>query len=294
MCRAYVVDDNVLATAIVGSVARGWADAYSDIEILVVWAEPPSKSMRLAAVARAGGHIDIDWAESLHADWRAALAARNGLIGEMWPFQDDEFAEHFPVQGVAVGVSGFTAATIEAICHELLVQHRPTDDAEMVASSIIDAWDVSGTDRLAVWQQRLANYPIELATSVVVRELEVDPEWWGVEALAHRNDLLALDAALLRMRRRIFRLLLALNRRYLVDPRPKWTQRLVQSMPQRPSGVELLWSPPRSRSTPAEVASIRALLENTLAIVEDDLPAVDIAAARRWFDHQRGPWERPR
>ena len=52
---AYGVSPNVAAVYIAGSVARGWADRYSDIELDVYWSTPPSDGERLEIIRRAGG-----------------------------------------------------------------------------------------------------------------------------------------------------------------------------------------------------------------------------------------------
>ena len=40
-----------------GSVARGQADRYSDIELSVVWREPPTEADRAAAISAAAGDL---------------------------------------------------------------------------------------------------------------------------------------------------------------------------------------------------------------------------------------------
>lgn len=293
VCLAYAEDPSVVATCVVGSVARGWADEFSDVEIFVVWNEPPDIARRRAAVARARGRIDVDWATATVDDWRAALAANGGVIGELWPYEDDEYAEHFPVDGVPVGVSGFTVATIDAICAQLLVEFDPTDDAELVASSLVDGWDVTGSERRGGWRRRLVDYPDGLASAVATRELQIDQGWWLVDALAAREDLVALNAVVGRMRSRIVRVLLALNRRYLIDPRPKWVRRTIESLPLQPAGAALLWSRSSEREARDDVGPVQQLWEETLDLVVERIPGVDVDTARRWFRHRRGPWQPP-
>lgn len=59
---AYAADPAVAAVYVAGSVARGWADQYSDVELDVYWHEPPGDAQRVQAVERAGAAIDVDWA----------------------------------------------------------------------------------------------------------------------------------------------------------------------------------------------------------------------------------------
>src|SRR3954463_8936505 len=57
IAAAYRENPNVLVVMVSGSVARGHADTYSDLEIGVFWAHPPSDDERKAAVARTGGEV---------------------------------------------------------------------------------------------------------------------------------------------------------------------------------------------------------------------------------------------
>jgi hypothetical protein len=61
IAAAYTMDSKVAVVALGGSVARGWADRHSDIELFVFWYESPSDTDRLNAVSRAGGRIDLWW-----------------------------------------------------------------------------------------------------------------------------------------------------------------------------------------------------------------------------------------
>ncbi|MGN6752015.1 MAG: hypothetical protein ACTHJJ_05625, partial [Intrasporangium sp.] len=51
---AYAADEAVVASLVAGSVARGRADALSDIELDVYWAQPPTVTQREAAIEGAG------------------------------------------------------------------------------------------------------------------------------------------------------------------------------------------------------------------------------------------------
>jgi predicted nucleotidyltransferase len=57
IAAAYRENPNVLVVMVSGSVARGHADTYSDLEIGVFWAHPPSDAERKTAIARTGGEV---------------------------------------------------------------------------------------------------------------------------------------------------------------------------------------------------------------------------------------------
>ncbi len=51
----YRANPKVAAVLVEGSVARGYADHFSDIDLAVFWAEPPTAQERRDIVKRAGG-----------------------------------------------------------------------------------------------------------------------------------------------------------------------------------------------------------------------------------------------
>src|SRR5260370_18333055 len=60
----------VAAVLVEGSVARGYADHFSDIDLAVFWAEPPTAQERRDIVKRAGGSYRHPWpSHSEEAGW---------------------------------------------------------------------------------------------------------------------------------------------------------------------------------------------------------------------------------
>ncbi len=288
VCRAYAADPAVAATAVVGSVARGWADAHSDVDVLVAWSVPPSDVKRRKAVERAGGRIDVDWSRSTAAEeWTESMAHNQGRVGQLWPLTDGEYSEHYFAEGIHVGVSGFLAGTIDSVAQELVGDCRPRDDAEILAAAVVNAMDVTGGALLSAWRSRLAAYPDELAAAIIARELAVDEGWWAVDQLASRNDRPALDAVLGAMQRRIFRILLALNRRYLADPRPKWSAQELALLRIGPGDLTRRWTSVQTGPAEASATTLQSLFEETLTLVERQRLAVGVGDARRWFRHRR-------
>ena len=86
----YADSPKVAAIVMAGSIARGWADRHSDIELDVYWSEPPEDTDRMAPIHSAGGKIDIFWAEppstkntSASSIGRTATSASSGRMSRM-------------------------------------------------------------------------------------------------------------------------------------------------------------------------------------------------------------------
>lgn len=287
VCLSYAASPKVAATALGGSVARGWADQHSDIEVFVFWAQAPTDEERVAAVSRSGGGIDVDWSTA-DADqkWASAFFATSGRVSELWPLEDDEWSEHYYLDKTHVGVNGFLVSMIDDWVDGLVVGN-PNDAAEMVAATIIDRAHVTGEDLLLRWARKLEPYPELLARANIDNWLQRDERWWDVDRLASRGDRPAFDAVAIAMQQRLIRLLLAINGIYLPDPRPKWVRRLVEECDIKPKSflkrLELA-----QVSLPRESAfHLQDLLDDTLEVIDDQFPTVDVNNARKLYRHRR-------
>src|SRR4051812_2170186 len=72
---AYYDNPKVCAILLAGSVARGIADRYSDIEMTVFWGGAPPDEARRDAIARGGGELinfydydedNAEWSDDVH------------------------------------------------------------------------------------------------------------------------------------------------------------------------------------------------------------------------------------
>ena len=89
----YALNPNVAVVCVAGSVARGWADRYSDIELDVYWSTPPSDAERIEIIRRAGGEVDVHWgAPPGDAEYRAMLRKLHGHVSQVWPYEDFELS----------------------------------------------------------------------------------------------------------------------------------------------------------------------------------------------------------
>src|SRR5262249_38642634 len=95
---------------------RGTADRYSDLELDVYWSAPPSDAERRAAVERAGG-----------------------TLLELFPYEDDEWAEEITVGGFHVGTSTFLVQTMERYLAEVVDEYSTRHRPQIQLSSVLHA-----------------------------------------------------------------------------------------------------------------------------------------------------------
>lgn len=291
---AYAADINVGAVAIAGSVARGLADRYSDIELHVFWRVPPTTQARVAAAARAGGKIDFVWTEApTEEEYKTIIEKTHGQVGLLWPREDDEWSEIYYVKGVFIDVSNFLASQVDSYLTDILTRHDPSDVKQMLISAVQCAIPLHGEGVIERWRKRASTYPIELSRAVVLQNLSVEKDWWACDQLVDRGERVLLSELFCTMERKILRLLLGLNRIYIPDVRLKWGRHLIEQMTIRPSRLAERLRDVFRLEPRLAVIEIQQLLEETWNLVEEHSPDIEPARLSRWFRHRRVVWEGP-
>src|SRR5690242_18777855 len=98
IAAAYATNPKVRAVLLAGSVARGLADRFSDIEIDIFWVEPPTEADLTAPIERFGWKV-----LGRHVD-------------------ENEWADSFFIEGIKVDTSQFLVSTIDRWLDDALVR----------------------------------------------------------------------------------------------------------------------------------------------------------------------------
>jgi hypothetical protein len=267
---AFAADPKARVVMIAGSTGRGEADRYSDLEVDVYWSAAPTDEERRAVVARAGGEL-LD----------------------LWPYEEDEWAEEISFGGFHVGTSTFLVETMERYLRLVVDQGDPDPLAQMRLSSVQQAQTVKGEDLVAAWRARAAAYPAALTAAMLRANLEFDGVGYAEEMFAARDDLIPLYDLVARVERQILGALLGVNRIYLANPSFKGMDALIAAM---------RWAPPdlaaRLRAAfrlppAAGVAALHEVIEDVFRVVEARVPDFDVAPYRARVAARRGVWDAP-
>jgi hypothetical protein len=196
---AYAAAVEVDAVILSGSVARGHADRWSDVEIGVFWAVPPSEDRRrqLATTARNCRLFPYDDAERWWAD--DLELEPNGLLTE---------------------VVHMLTTDAEAVVHDVTREFEPDPAKRNVVAGILDGQPAAGDALIRNWQQRATPYPRELAAAVVDATGMIDhfSRW---RMLHERDNPLQLAQMFSTSAKQMIDMLMAVNGRY--GPKPeKW------------------------------------------------------------------------
>ncbi len=262
----YSANPKVTTVIVGGSVARGCADHFSNIDLGVFWTTPPTEKARRAIINRAGGR-------------RASI----------FPFNREEggWSEHFEVARVTIDVRHVTVETIERILADMLERADPSLAKQQHLAALLSALPLSDPASLTRWQQQAMVYPQGLSTAMAQTYLRFRPAW-ELEMLAERNDLLVLYESFCAAQRHLLLVLMGLN--HLYYPGFKWVDQLMGQMsitpPQLASRFKQLFGIV-SIDPLAAVYQLHELIEETFVLVETYLDEIDTSQARTRFQERR-------
>ncbi len=248
-----------------GSGARGDADFFSDVDLLLYVDEaPPEDRLDLLRDAL-GGTNDVAIAPQL---------------------------VQFEVGGVAVQVGYTTVAELEEQLDKLLVRLEDVHGPEQkLLSGLLEGRPLYGEELLARWRERVAAYPDELRRASIEQHWHFFPLWWLGEAMAARDtELWRLDM-LLEASFNLLAVLAALNRVYFARFELKRLRALVAKFEQAPPDLadrlEALFRLPAEEAADELgrlVAETRDLVAREPGLSDLELPI------RRAPGTRRRPW----
>jgi hypothetical protein len=243
------------AALLAGSGARGDADYFSDVDLLLYVDELPPDD-RLDRL-------------------RDALDGTNPV-----PIAPPHLVQ-FDVGGVAVQVGYTSVADLEEELDQLLVRledvHGPS---QKLLSGLLEGRPLHGEELLGRWRERVAAYPDELRVAAIEHHWRFFPLWWYGEAMAARDtELWRLDM-LLEAAFNLLGVLAALNRVYFARFELKRLRMLVAKFEHAPprlaDRLEALF-----RLQPAEAAAdLGRLVLETRDLVARELPGLDLPLRR--------------
>ena len=219
--RIYSDDPRVLAVMAGGSVSRGSADEYSDVEIGVFWDTPPSDADRRDAARRMGG--------------------------EVWKFDPsggDRASEHIGLSEATVGSKRYRGTAMVSPVHMTVTTTEEwigalIDDLDTapqkyeLTAAIRYGVPLYGHDLVRGWKEKATSFPDRLAVKLVQQNLWLGP-WFNRVAYAERADHLVMAQQLVWMQQGIVKVLAALNREYLPSMEHKWVDWLLEGLEIKP------------------------------------------------------------
>jgi hypothetical protein len=239
------------AALLAGSGARGDADFYSDVDLLLYVDELPPEE-RLEELREAvGGELPLPIAP--------------------WLVQ-------FYVDGMAVQVGYSTVARIDEELDGALVRLEEVIGSpnQKMLSGFLEGLPLHGEELIAAWRARVAAYPDELRRASIEHHWRFFPLWFYAPAMAERDaELWRLDV-LLDAAFNLLGVLAALNRVYYARFELKrlhaFAAKLALAPPDLAERLEALFRLPPSEAA----AELGRLVEETRDLVTSELPDLEL------------------
>lgn len=251
--------EGIKAIVIAGSVARGFADAYSDIEMPLFWATLPDDAARHKIVKTLGGEF---------------LYVYDG------PAREDQLL----IEGIQVDLWHISTMHEEEILEAVLDGHQFDLGTLNALDTIRSCIPLYGHDLVQEWKHRAQQYPDQLAQKIIQKHLA---SFSTGELFVHaqRGNPTAFHAQLSFLQQEAFLVLLALNRMYF--PTFKWMYRVLESMPIKPADVEDRFRSAYAATSAEALEGTKSVLEEIIQLVEKQFPKIDTALPHRRLSYRR-------
>lgn len=209
----YGKNEKVEAVILGGSVAKGWEDSYSDIELLVLWAEAPADE-----------------------DRKKPIQAVDGKILSFEAFDEGEWSEAYVTKGIKLEISSYLTSTITDWLKDVVDDFDDDVNKQMVASLLVTGKSLYGGDVFKYLHKKAIAYPAQLGKNMVANHIDLGNSWSNREVLLVRGDWFMLRAVMLSVQSKVLAQLFGLNRVYLQHPLYKWQKKCVETMYIKPEG----------------------------------------------------------
>jgi hypothetical protein len=267
---AYAQNPKSQGVMIAGWVGRGRADRYSDIEVDVYYAEPPTEAERVAVVESCGGVV-----EKLDQD-------------------DDEWEEQMLIGGFHAASSTFLITTMERYLREVVDECQIAPLAQVRLFSVQHAVTVKGEVQVEQWRARAAAYPDGLVRAMLETYLRFEGFGYAEDMLAARADLILLYDIFVRIERQILGALLGLNRLYLPTPdHLKWMDEMIDAMRLKPDHLSTRLKQAFRLEPDQGVTLLKEVIAEIFDLVDRHVPGFETLPYRARLEKRRPVWDAP-
>jgi hypothetical protein len=185
-------------------------------------------------------------------------------------------------------------STMERYLRQVVDEGEIAPEAQTRLYSLQQALPLMGHKLVERWREKAANYPPRLTHNMLAANLPFHGYWYAEEMLAARGDVLLLYRSFVAVGQQLIHALHGLNRRYLSTPDGiKWMDETLATMPLKPEDCAVRIKA-AFQTVPVEgVRVLKALIAETLDLVELHVPDFNTAPYRANFSRHRQIWDGP-
>jgi hypothetical protein len=270
----FAADPRCQALLLVGSVAGGHADAFSDLDLVAYWTTAPQMETRRAFCdALDGQGFAADDTDLRDPD--LALQSR----AECWYLGGDARS------GLKVDITHKLCISMDKLVKDVTEQQQKHAVKLAILGSVVEACPVHDRGNAAEWQAKIGLMPKPIARKVVEENLGLFAVW-TLQMLGERSDVVMYRDVVLKNVKRILGMLVGLNLRY--PPLSyKHLLALSASLEHQPAALvgridELL------RAEPIDAQALTlSLAFDTYDLIDQHMPQVDTRLARARLSYRR-------
>jgi hypothetical protein len=258
------------AGIVAGSVALGTSDRYSDIDTCFYYTTLPT----------------IDELDS----------ARRLLVGASEPHtvlgshEAGTVAQFYTLHGVECQVIHYSLAALEAQIASIHTDLDVKSPNQKALSGILECVALFGDDVVNGWKTRLAEYPDTLRTAMITAHLSFFPLWNYDEWLQRRDTIPWHYQNRVEIVYNLLGTLAGVNRLYFTSFQLKHTKDFIAKMAIAPPTLHERLTLALTSNSDVALPLLKALVSETLQIVETHAPTIDTKPAWRQWEKKHEMW----
>ncbi|MBU9673322.1 DUF4037 domain-containing protein [Planococcus sp. CP5-4] len=254
----YAQIPNIEAVMLAGSVSRNWQDEFSDIELLLFWKQAPSEEERIQIIDQL-----------------------DGKLLEFHPYEEEEWAETYTVDGVKFEISSFLTETIRQTIHQVIRKFDVNPDLQCIAAAVQHGIALYGDKTVKQLKKEIEHYPPGLQEEVINHYSDFGSRWNNRKALVHRKDWLMFYKVIVSVQTNIMGLLFGLNRQFISHPAFKWQRNSLALMEIKPGNCAARLESVFFQEPSEAIKELETLIEEIFGLIHHELPHIDLSDAAR-------------
>ena len=254
-------NEHLIASMVSGSVAKGIADDYSDIDMMILYDKP---------VTQAEYEMIIDEAKSTGGDLYHGTA-------------EEGFACYYFIDGIKCdfGIGLYTG--YEMIISEMLEKPEIELTKHLMISGFIDGYALYGDKWINIWKTKALEYPKELQVLMVKHFLKFHPEWVIEKMAVERDDTLFFYESLTEITGNIIGILCGLNKMYHPG-KLKGADWTIEQMNIKPENFIQRYKKVFETEKSVAITQLYILIREVLTLIETILPEVSTERTRELLE----------
>lgn len=237
----------LMAMAVGGSVSRGQADAFSDLELLCFWDVFPDVETRHALVEAIGADL-------------------------IFQIDDDQNEDNLILKDVQIDIMHNTVDYYDNMISDAWEFHLADYQTLGFLDTITYAYPLFGEDILSVWKEKTNVYPRELAINVIFDNL-VKLHNGNIELYIQRDNPTEFYAQMVSIQRKLFNILSAINKTYAGGY--KWMYPELESMEIAPVNIAVRFKQMFIGNKFEAIEDLYAIVFEALFLVKHNFPEIE-------------------